>query len=307
MYKMLVCDDDPDILDLLELTFLEDFSVIKALDGEQGWKILQEQSIDIIILDYIMPKIDGITLCKMIKKDPVLSQIPVLMLTGKADTDDKLLGLESGADDYITKPFEPQELIVRVKNLLRRTRLILDTNPLTRLPGNNAICEEIKKRINSGSKFAVAYVDLNHFKSYNDKYGFNAGDELIKHTAKILMQTVKDSDPKGFIGHIGGDDFVFITAPDKIEPICESIINKFDGSIRHFYDQESQKLGYIETLNREGKLQKFPFVSIAISIVTNEKRPLSHIAEISQIAAEVKCKVKSFGKSAYLKDRRGQD
>ncbi len=305
MYRILACDDDPDILDVIEITFSsEGYDVLTALNGEEGWNQLQKERIDAVILDYMMPKINGIELCRKIKSDPLLSQLPVLLVTGKGETEDKLQGLEAGADDYIVKPFEPQELVARVRNLLRRTKLILDTNPLTRLPGNNAISEELKIRIKSGEKFAVAYVDLNQFKAYNDKYGFSAGDQIIKYTATILLKTATKHDPNSFVGHIGGDDFVIISTPTFIEMIAQEIIEKFDQGIKDFYDQQAIESGYIEALSRDKKLKRFPIMTISISIVTNEKRKIEHIAEISQIAAEVKEKVKTLNKSSYLKDRR---
>ncbi len=305
MYRILVCDDDPDILDVIEITFSsEGYEVITALNGEEGWEKLQKQRVDAIILDYMMPKVNGIELCKRIKSDVLLSQLPVLLVTGKGETEDKLLGLSAGADDYIVKPFEPQELLARVKNLLKRTKLILDTNPLTRLPGNNAISEEIKKRIHSPHPFAVAYVDLNQFKAYNDKYGFSAGDRVIKYTACILLKISKKCDPDSFVGHIGGDDFVIISTPSHIESIAREVIEEFDEGIKNFYDPEALKVGYIETLSRDREIKRFPIMTISISIVTNEYRKIEHIAEVSQIAAEVKKKLKSLNKSAYLKDRR---
>ncbi len=305
MYRILSCDDDPDILDVIEITFTsEGFDVITASDGKTGWDIVQKEHIDVAILDYIMPELNGIELCKRIKNDPLLSQIPVLLVTGKGETEDKLLGLESGADDYIVKPFEPQELVARVRNLLNRTRLILDTNPLTRLPGNNAITQEINKKLQMQSPFAVAYIDLNQFKAYNDKYGFTAGDEVIQFTAKILLMTSREVDPNAFVGHIGGDDFVVISSPEKIEQIAQKVIERFDSEIKNFYDPEAREKGYIETLGRDRVLKRFPIISISISIADSQRRKFTHVGEIAQVAAEVKKKVKTFGKSAYLIDRR---
>ncbi len=306
MYRILACDDDPDILDVIDITFSsEGFEVFTAEDGQKAWDILQRIHVDVVIADYVMPNMDGVTLCSKIKNDPLLCQIPVLLVTGKGETEDKITGLRSGADDYIVKPFEPQELVLRVENLLKRTKLILDTNPLTHLPGNNAITEELNKFINSNKIFGVVYADLNHFKSYNDKYGFAAGDNAIKLTASIICEEVKKIDPNAFIGHIGGDDFVFITEQtEKIEQICENIIQKFDQIIPKLYDEQSVRIGYITTLNRNHQLEKFPLMKISLAIVTNERRKISHPGQLSQIAAEIKKKVKEMNKSAYLKDRR---
>ncbi len=307
MHRVLACDDDPDILDVINITFSsEGLEILTAKDGLEAWEVLQNEPVDVIILDNVMPKMSGLELCRKIKQDPRLCQLPVLLVTGKGEQEDKLMGLESGADDYIVKPFDPKELLIKVKNLLKRTTLILDTNPLTHLPGNNTISEQIAKRIRSKELFAIAYVDLNNFKSYNDKYGFFAGDDLIKTTAEILKENSTSIDPQAFVGHIGGDDFVFMTTPEKVEIIAQKIIEEFDKKIPEFYDPEAREQGFIETLNREHKPEKFPFVSISISIVTNENKSIDHPAQVAQIAAELKRKVKESGKSAYLKDRRSR-
>jgi len=173
------------------------------------------------------------------------------------------------------------------------------------LPGNVAINKEIEHRIASKEKFAVLYMDLNNFKSYNDFYGFSRGDDVIKHTANILIKTIKEKgSTNDFIGHIGGDDFVVVTKPENSVPICEHIIAEFDKTIPEFYNEEERIKGYIETYNRQGELKRFNFISISISVVTNLQREIKHIGEISAISAELKSYVKKFGKSAYMIDRR---
>ena len=154
------------------------------------------------------------------------------MLTGKGDLADKVGGIDSGADDYIVKPFEPQELIARIRMIIRRAQRDLEANPLTRLPGNVSILNELQRKIDQNSIFAICYIDLDKFKSYNDKYGFEHGDEVIKETARILIRTKRElGNPDDFIGHIGGDDFVAITTPDKVDALCQKIIDDFDIAI----------------------------------------------------------------------------
>ena len=154
--RILIVDDDPDILDVLELTLPhEEYEVVQAQDGEQALEKVYERPPDLIILDYIMPKIDGRSVCKKLKKDVLLRHLPIIMLTGKGDIKDRVEGLDAGADDYIVKPFEPEELLARIRTILRRSQIDLDAAPLTRLPGNVSIFNEIDKRIKSGEKFAV--------------------------------------------------------------------------------------------------------------------------------------------------------
>jgi len=303
--KVLVVDDDPDILEILELTLENDYQVLTATDGEQALEKIKNERPDLVILDYNIPKKDGIQVCKEVKEDVLLRHIPILILTGKGETHEKVKGLDSGADDYIVKPFNPTELLARIRMALRRTTRDLDANPLTLLPGNVSIYNEIQKRINNKEIFAVCYLDLDKFKSYNDKYGFEAGDRVIKETARIIIEAVQEKGTeKDFVGHIGGDDFVIITVPQRAEKICKKIIEDFDRKAPFFYDEEARKSGFIIAKDRQGNIQKIPLLSISIGIVTNEFRKFSHVGEIAQIGAELKSYAKRLPGSNFVKDKR---
>jgi diguanylate cyclase (GGDEF)-like protein len=227
------------------------------------------------------------------------------MLTGKGEVTDKVCGIESGADDYVVKPFEPQELLARIKMIIRRSRRDLEANPLTHLPGNISILNEIQARIDSGGAFAVCYLDLDKFKSYNDKYGFEHGDNVIKETARIIIKTTRRyGDKLDFIGHIGGDDFVVVTSPKLAEKICQEIIDVFDAAVSNFYNEKDKKAGFIIAPDRKGSKEKFSLISISIGIVTNIKRKITHVAQIGEIGAELKSYAKNISGSNYVKDKR---
>ena len=304
--KILIVDDDPDILDILKLTLDgENYDVIQAANGEDALKLVQAKSPNLLILDYNMPRMNGKEVCQKVKKDLLLQHLPIIILTGKGEVVDKVQGIDAGADDYIVKPFEPKELLARIRMILRRTERDLEANPLSKLPGNIAILDELQNCIDKKLLFTVGYLDIDNFKSFNDKYGFKHGDEMIKETARILIKNIKDKDnPDAFIGHIGGDDFVFISAPDKIDEICKAIIKDFDSAIPNLYDEEDRKNGYIIAKDRQGKTQKFPFVSVSIGIVTNESRKISHVAEIGELGAELKMYAKTLDNSNYVRDKR---
>jgi len=252
-----------------------------------------------------MPKMDGLQVCDLIKRDLLLAHLPIIMVTGKGEVSDKIDGINSGADDYIVKPFEPKELLARIRMVLRRTQRDLEANPLTRLPGNIAILNELSNCIEKKIPYAVCYVDLDKFKAYNDKYGFEHGDDVIRETARILLGAVKEyGNPQDFVGHIGGDDFVVITTPDLTDRICEKIIHDFDKISPLFYNQEDRENGFIVGYDRQNQIHKIRLLSVSIGVVTNETRQITHVAQVGEIGAELKKLAKNEEKSNYVKDKR---
>lgn len=304
--KILVVDDDPDILDVVKITLeAEGYEILEGHDGQEALDIIKKTTPDLLITDFKMPRMDGDELCGILKKDILIQHMPIIMLTGKSEVMDKVHGINAGADDYIVKPFEPQELVARVKMVLRRTARDLDANPLTRLPGNVSIINEIQKRIEKNELFAVCYIDLDKFKAFNDKYGFEKGDEVIKNTARILINSVQEKGtPQDFIGHIGGDDFVVVTVPDKSNDLCKNIITKFDMIIPSLYAKEDLEKGYIISRDRQKKKAKIPLLSISIGVVSNENKKITHVAEVGEIGAGLKEYAKSLPGSNCVTERR---
>lgn len=304
--RILIADDDPDIRDVLKLTLSgENYEVIEAQDGEEAFRIITTKPLDLVLLDYQMPKMDGREVCTKIKKDLLLRHVPIIMVTGRGDIRDKVGGIDAGADDYVVKPFEPQELLARIRMILRRTERDLEANPLTRLPGNVSILNDLTRRLESKLKFAVCYVDLDKFKCYNDTYGFKHGDEVIKETARILIRTAQQfGNPDDFVGHIGGDDYVLVTTMPMVDNICKSIIDEFEKTAPSFYNETDRKNGYIMAKDRKGEMQKIPLLSISIGVVTNEYRRIEHVAQIGEIGAELKEHAKRLERSNYLVDKR---
>jgi len=218
---------------------------------------------------------------------------------------DRIDGIEAGVDDYMVKPFSPDELLARIKMILRRTVRSLDASPLTHLPGNTSIMEEIQLSIDSGKTFAVGYADLDKFKVYNDVYGFEKGDEVIKEIARILIKVVREkAGSEAFVGHIGGDDFVYITDDAVTEEISNKIIDEFDNKVPSFYNDTDSKAGYILGKDRQGKEQKFGLLSVSIGIVSNVTQKITHVAQIGEIGAELKTFAKSFDESKWVRDKR---
>jgi len=304
--RILVADDDPDLRDILR-AILEPagFAVTEASDGAQALQTIHEQPPGLVILDYMMPRMTGLQVCARLKQDVVLRYLPVIMLTGKSEVQDKVAGINAGADDYLVKPFDPPELLARVQMVLRRTSQDLEANPLTRLPGNVTIQRELEQRLAAGGPMAVCYIDLDRFKAFNDHYGFTRGDEVIRRTAAVLLQTsATQGGPTDFVGHIGGDDFIVITTTDRAIPLCETIIRDFDAMVPELYDQADRARGYLLHTDRKGQAVKVPLLSISIALVTSEEQPLTHPGQVAAIGAELKAYAKQFERSVYVRERR---
>lgn len=304
--KILIIDDTEFMVKLTSDILMEaGYDVVAASDGLEGIHKVREEKPDLAILDVVMPGMDGFEVCKTLRDDESNNLMPIIIVTAQDNEDDKLTGLELGADDYITKPFNRRELLSRVRNTLKRIDRNRYANPLTGLQGNIEIQSEINHRIAKEQLFAVVYADLDNFKAYNDVYGFASGDRAIKLTADIIMDTVHICGAHGdFIGHVGGDDFVIITVPERVDAICEGIIKDFDKKIVALYSAEDQRKGYITTTNRQGFTAEFPIMTISIAVVTNEARQLISHIQVGEIAAELKKKAKAILGSSCVKDRR---
>jgi DNA-binding response OmpR family regulator len=303
--KILVADDDPNIAELLQVNLKNrGYRVSYAPDGLQAVETAEKETPDLIILDIMMPKLDGFSVCRRLRENEATRLIPVLVLSARDKPVDKITGLKLGADDYMTKPFDVEELMARVEAMLRRTEQCLAASPLTGLPGNVSIMVEVNRRLKRREDFAFIYLDLDNFKAYNDKYGFMRGDEVLKFTSDLLRKTVPKED---FIGHVGGDDFVLISGADGAEPLCGEIIRRFDGGVRVFYDAADAAQGSIESRDRRGNPQSFPLMTVSMGIVMNSGRDSREYGKIVEIATELKKAAKDAQGSAgsrYFVDRR---
>ncbi|MBN1822694.1 MAG: response regulator [Endomicrobiales bacterium] len=304
--RILVIDDSVSFQETIRAVLsLADFEVIAADNGKEGLEKIYKETPDLIILDCIMPEMDGYEVVRTMREDPVLFNKPVIMLTGKDAEYDEIKGLALGIDDYIVKPFNPALLVARINTILDRKAQSLNANPLTLLCGNIVIKSEIEKRLSTGKVFAMMYIDISNFKSFNDTYGFQKGDEVIKATANILIRSVKEYGEKGdFIGHIGGDDFVILTTNEKFGQIGDNIIKMFDTMAPDCYDPQDRARGYVIALDRNNNEHKYPMMTISIAVIDTSHRKIIHYGQLSEIAAELKKHAKQQGKSSLVVDRR---
>jgi diguanylate cyclase (GGDEF)-like protein len=258
-----------------------------------------------VLLDVMMPHLDGFEFAKEIRRDARTSSISIIMITAKGLSSDKVMGLVSGADDYLIKPFDPVELLARVSATLRRATEMRAASPLTGLPGNLRIQEAIQQQVDRGQPFALLYADLDHFKAYNDRYGFERGDQAIKMLANLAGRLVQEmAGPEAFVGHVGGDDFVMVVPPPVAEKLAKELCRTFDREMPSLYDPEDMQRGHVEVRDRRGTLTRFPLLSVSIGVAGNGHHGFSHHGEAVALATELKQLAKREPGSSYAVDRR---
>ena len=304
--RILIADDEPDIRLVLRTRLeLDGFTVLEASDGAEAVRMAQDEKPDLIVLDVMMPEMDGVEVCNRLRASFDTRNIPVIMLTARAGRDDKMSGLTKGANDYITKPFDLQELSQRVRNTLDWSRQQRSASPLTGLPGNHSINDEIRRRLAEQRSFALLQIDIDHFKAFNDYYGYGRGDEAIQLLARILSESVAQLGVgEGFVGHIGGDDFVVLSSCDAAEPIGEEIIESFNTAALGLYDEEDRSRGHVDVLNRRHVVERFPLMGLTIALVSTDRVPVTHLAQLIDIAQELKAHGKGIPGSVMVGERR---
>lgn len=304
--RILIAEDEPDLRQVLRLQLeLDGYEVIEATDGKEAVTLAQSDAPDLLLLDVMMPMMDGHEVCRQLRASFSTRHIPIVMLTARTEMTSKVQGLEGGANDYVTKPWNRDELLLRVRNVLDWSQQQRAASPLTGLPGNHSINDEIRLRLSRNSPFALLQIDIDHFKAFNDYYGYARGDQAIQMVARILTEAVqRRGGPEGFVGHIGGDDFVVLTLPDDAEALGEEILEWFNTAARELYDVEDRDRGHVEVLNRRHVVERFPLMSLTIALVSTDRVPVTHLAELIDIAQELKAHGKGIPGSVLVGERR---
>ena len=302
--KILLADDNAAIRNLVsEILTDAGFNVVTAEDGQDALDKIYKENPDLLILDYEMPHKNGFEVVQDVRSHTGYLQTPIIIFTAVTDKETKMQGLGLDIDDYLIKPADADEVVARVKLLLKRNKQKMDSNPLTKLPGNPSIQARIEQEIASKRKFAVLYCDLNNFKAFNDKYGFGEGDKVLLSTANILIQAAQQ-DSTSFVGNIGGDDFIIVCGLEYAESIAQEVVEKMTSVAPTFYNEDDKNQGFMVSVNRRGETEKFSFVSIGIGIVHNSLKELTSFAQVSNIGSELKCLAKKHESSYYAIDRR---
>jgi diguanylate cyclase (GGDEF)-like protein len=258
----------------------------------------------------MMPGIDGVETCRRLRENGRTSDVPVILVTARSEGRDKVEGLAAGADDYVTKPFDPEELLARIRATLRRAEALRALSPLTGLPGNPRIEEELARRVERGEPFALLYADLNAFKAYNDHYGFSRGDRVIITLAEILTDVAAALGARdAFVGHVGGDDFVLLVEEPLLAAAAEAVCGRLDAVAPTLYDEEDRRRGFVEVADRQGAVRRHPIVSVSIGIARSRPGAFDHPSALITVATEMKhyAKLTRRQGSNWAADRRSRE
>ena len=264
---------------------------------------------DAIVVDVYSASKSNLSICRLLKEDFITAFIPVITMINKRQLREQLLNLKLGVDDYCIKPPDPLDLRVRIEMAIRRSQYSFYATPLTGLPGGRMIDEELRARVDRKCLFAFGYIDIDGFKYFNDVYGYQKGDRVIMQTAHLLYTTVKKYGGKDdFLGHIGGDDFVFITSLEKANDICKHFICMFDSIMPFHYTAADRQRGFITAKDRSRKLRNAPLMSVSIALVNRySQAELRSMLEINEKVAEIKRYLKELPGSKFMADRRNGD
>jgi PleD family two-component response regulator len=286
--RLLVIEDDHDISNMLKIYFTgQGYDIEVASRASEGLRLTQQQIPQLIVLDIMLPDMDGYTLCKSLRTNARTRHIPIIFLTQKDERSDRIAGLELGADDYITKPFDIEELRLRIANAIRATERMGLTDPRSGLPSGRLIEDALREMIR---RPAWAYFDMrvDGFEPFRDKYGFVAGDEVLRFTAMLISEVIDDKGtPEDFIGHAGGDNFVLITKPDNAAEIKSTLERRFNEEVKSHYSFVDREQGGMKIDDGKGGERLVKLMTLIIGMVTSE-REFSDIREITEAAAEAR-------------------
>jgi len=296
----MVVDDDLIERNMLRYILEEEgYRCIEVQDEEIAVDLAQFHQPDLIIMDRMMPRRNGLEISIELKRRLSVAQIPIIMVTADDKVEDKVEALEDGVDDYLCKPYEPRELIARIKAMLRSSKDAIDRNPTTLLPGATALEEEIMRHLKEDRIIALMHADLDNFKPYADSHGFSLANEVIKDTGRLISQSVEmAASPISFVAHIGGDDYIIIVTPEKAQEVASGIIRSFDSEVSRYFSEHELAQGFYIGKDRDFREKQFPIMTISIGIITNKNRKYHTPTDMGIALSSAKRKAKAIEKSS---------
>jgi PleD family two-component response regulator len=287
--RLLITEDDVDISNMLKIYFSGlGYDVDVAMRGSEALEKTRQVLPHLIVLDIMLPDIDGYEVCRTLRTNTRTSHIPVIFLTQKDERSDRLQGLELGADDYITKPFDIEELKLRVQGAIRRSERESLTDPRSGLPAGRLIEEQLRKIIRE-TGWSYLDIRINNFEAFKDVYGFVAGDDVLRFTGMLIGEVLDElGTSSDFIGHAGGDNFVIISTEGATPAIIAGLKSRFAEQVQTHYNFMDRQQGYIMAPGADGQAEKFPLMTFAIGTVMPTQQSFADIREITELAAEAR-------------------
>ena len=287
--RLLIVEDDFDISNMLRLFFSGlQYEVDVAPRGSSALEKTRQNLPHLIILDIMLPDIDGFEVCRILRTHMRTSHVPIIFLTQKDERRDKLQGLELGADDYITKPFDIEELKLRVQRAITRAEQQSLTDPRSGLPAGRLIEEQLRRIIREGG-WALIDTRINHFEAFKEVYGFVASDDVLRFTAMLVNEVVNQAGTlNDFIGHTGWDNFIVITTQEAAENIRQTLKKRFSEEVQTHYNFLDRQQGYIVTTAETGEQSRHPLMTLAVGVVTPAQYQFADIREITERATEAR-------------------
>ncbi len=287
--RILVVEDDFDISNMLQLYFKSlGYEVFVAPRGGDALALTRQKLPNVIVLDIMLPDIDGYEVCRLLRTNLRTSHIPILFLTQKDERSDKIHGLELGADDYITKPFDVEELRLRVRNTIKRAEMEQLTSPSTGLPSGRLIEQQLRQLLRRND-WGLLYIGVDGLDAFNEVYGFVAGEEVLRFTGMLLNDAVEEMGTMDdFVGHIGGDDFIIVTQKDGAMALKAELQKRFNENVGTHYDFMTRMQGYLVLKDDAGNETHEALMTLQIGVLTVEEGPFTDIREVTEAAAEVR-------------------
>jgi DNA-binding response OmpR family regulator len=300
--RILFIDDEPEILRAVKFYLEdEDFEVHIAEEGYNAVHLAETIHPDLIILDVMMPVMDGIQVCRQLRSRSRTRLIPIIFLTARETVEDKIKGLEAGGVDYITKPFNNQELIARIKAQIRRSQEEISSHPVTSLPGAPVVENEINRRLQAGEIFTVVFVGMENFREYREAYGVSRSERLLLFLCRLLEEVLSEPmDDDCYLGQPTYEEFVFVCSPEKAAAVCEWVIDRFDREKLEYYMEQHRQSGELTYYDYRGDLIRSPVINLALGGVCNTHRFAATYSALSEWGAQVCLKARAQGKSAYV-------
>lgn len=287
--RLLIVEDDADISKMLRIYFSgQQYAVEIAARGSEALEKTRHNLPNLIVLDIMLPDIDGFEVCQNLRTNMRTSHVPIIFLTQKDERSDKLQGLELGADDYITKPFDIEELKLRVQRAITRSEQQSLTDPRSGLPSGRLIEEQLRRAIRK-SEWAFMDIRINYYEAFKEVYGFVAGDDVLRFMAMLLGEVVDEvGTPEDFIGHPGGDNFIVLCAEPVAAAIRQQLKTRFTEQVLSHYNFLDREQNYITTVNERGQAVQTPLMTLSVGIVSPSRHQFSDIREITELAAEAR-------------------